>query len=361
MVCCHPPSQWAQINRKRGEEMLLTKREWSGKWRCRGSNYDGEAILWQYCRPVLSACILPFLMKNFIANCIEHIDFFRRPVHNNSCSKQRWAVSDVPLQKQRSWMDTEQWRQYQAIHHFSFNIIFITFNTEPWERVFLYSIAVRVKAKANKSPTFCFTVVRILLVATICFLCQTNGSFQSDRPPSSECETPLWTPKVTEKIEFLASSWLWSAGGNSGHQPCQAKYILKALQGFLRNISGILAFSAGLCSAPLLVQSPGVDDVDEAPSSLADFWPMSLFVILFSSLLLHRWALFCYIPSCFCPLIKFKSSISFRCNSVLVSTISRESCMWSFSSFSRLMVLSVHQVITSVSVCIFLGKYGCLD
>lgn len=199
MVCLSPPSQWTLIKRKRGEEMPLTKREWSGKRRCWGSNYDGEAILWQYCRPILSACILPFLMKNFIVNCIEHIDFLRRPVNNNFCSKRHWAVSDATLQKQRSWTDAEQWRQYQAI-----DLHDISFKT------------VRVKAKAKRSPnkpTFYFTLVRKLLVAAICFLCQTNGSFQSDRPPSSECETPSldsqgrWENWVSSFLMAVVSWW----------------------------------------------------------------------------------------------------------------------------------------------------------
>lgn len=72
------PSQWAYSQperckgergekrrggkEQRGEERSKTTRKWSGKWRCWGSNYDGGAGLWQYCRPILSAIRLPFLI-----------------------------------------------------------------------------------------------------------------------------------------------------------------------------------------------------------------------------------------------------------------------------------------------------------
>lgn len=58
------------------EERSKTMRKSTGKWRCWSSNYDGEAILWKYCRPVLSAIILPFVVRNYKLHCNEHIDFF---------------------------------------------------------------------------------------------------------------------------------------------------------------------------------------------------------------------------------------------------------------------------------------------
>lgn len=67
-----------------------------GRWQWESEVVNGgvgAAIMMekQYCRPVLSAIMLPFFMRNFIVHCIEHIDFFGRLVHNNS-SKQHWAL-----------------------------------------------------------------------------------------------------------------------------------------------------------------------------------------------------------------------------------------------------------------------------
>ncbi len=125
-----------------GGRVSMTKRKRSGKWRCWGINCDGEAILWQYCQPILLSIILPFFMRNFIVHNIEHIDFFSRLVHNNSCSKQHGADRCNLTKK------GHEWRQYQELYHFLYcKKDFPLF-------VFLYFTAIKAKSTARVKGSF---------------------------------------------------------------------------------------------------------------------------------------------------------------------------------------------------------------
>lgn len=95
----------------------MAERE-SGKWGCRGSNYDGEGNTVQYHRPVLSAVIWPSFIRNVRAQRIEHNDFVRgASSQSNPGSKQCGTDSAVTLKGQKSRIDPERWRQYLAEDH----------------------------------------------------------------------------------------------------------------------------------------------------------------------------------------------------------------------------------------------------